>query len=142
MYGIFLVPYYSREPRRASRVRGSPFLYNSMLAFMAGIYFVNAFRAVPGADTGFGLFLFPEFSRPRRTPASFPGFVCGQCPEPIRAPAYSSYLRRSAYRLRRPKHRSAAPDRSVKISHGRIRAVSPVGGVTPGSSDSPGVSSR
>lgn len=68
--------------------------------------------------------------------------LSGQCPEPIRAPAYSSYLRRSAYRLRRPKHRSAAPDRSIKSSHGRIRAVSPVGGVTPGSSDSPGVSSR
>ena len=142
MYGIFLVPYYSREPRRASCVRGFSFYMARCSRLWRVSFFVNASRAVPGADTRSGFLLLPESGRSRLSPASFPGFVCGQCPEPIRAPAYSSYLRRSAYRLRRPKHRSAAPDRSVKISHGRIRAVSPVGGVTPGSSDSPGVSSR
>lgn len=131
----------SRASTRNSR-SGLFFFYGLVLAFIAGIYFVNTSRAVPGADTRSGFLLLPESGRSRLSPASFPGFVCGQCPEPIRAPDYSSYLRRSAYRLRRPKHRSAAPDRSVKISHGRLRAVSPVGGVTPGSSDSPGVSSR
>ena len=142
------------EPRRPFRapfagsarsryaLRVSSFARVRPLAPKSGVLSGLRLRAVPGADTRTGFLLLPESGRSRLSPASFPGFVCGQCPEPIRAPAYSSYLRRSAYRLRRPKHRSAAPDRSIKSSHGRIRAVSPVGGVTPGSSDSPGVSSR
>ena len=81
-------PLLQSRASRASRVRGSPFLYNSMLAFMAGIYFVNASRAVPGADTRSGFLLLPESGRSRLSPASFPGFVCGQCPEPIRAPGF------------------------------------------------------
>ena len=88
MYGIFLVPYYSREPRRASCVRGFSFYMARCSRLWRVSFFVNASRAVPGADTGFGLFLFPEFSRPRRTPASFPGPVCRQRPEPIRAPGF------------------------------------------------------
>ncbi len=82
-----------RSRASARKLRsGLFFLYGLVLAFIADIHFVSASRAAPGADTGFGLFLFPEFSRPRRTPASFPGPVCRQRPEPIRAPGFFFFL--------------------------------------------------
>ena len=77
-------PLLQSRASRASCVRGSLFLYNSMIAFMADICFVNASRAAPGADTRAVFLRLPVISRPRRTPASFPGPVCRQCPEPIR----------------------------------------------------------
>ena len=88
MYGIFLVPYYSREPRRASRVRGSLFYITRCSRLWRVSVFVNASRAVPGADTRAGFLRLPESGRPRQTPASFPGPVCRQCPEPMRAPGF------------------------------------------------------
>ena len=77
----------ARKPRS-----GLFFLYGPVLAFMADICFVNASRAAPGADTRTGFLLLPESGRPRRTPASFPGPVCRQRPEPIRDSGFFFFL--------------------------------------------------
>lgn len=44
MHGIFLVPYYSREPRRASRVRGFSFY----MAWCSRLWRVSVLSTLPG----------------------------------------------------------------------------------------------
>ena len=81
----------SRASARKLR-SGLFFLYGPVLAFIADICFVSASQAVPGADTRTGFLLLPESGRSRLSPASFPGFVWGQCPEPIRDSGFFFFL--------------------------------------------------
>ena len=53
-----------------------------------GIFFSPRRQAGSGANSRSGFLLLPESGRSRLSPASFPGFVCGQRPEPIRAPGF------------------------------------------------------
>ena len=88
MAGIFFCQRFPGSARSRYALRVSSFARVRPLAPKSGVLSGLCLGAVPGADTRTGFLLLPESGRSRLSPASFRGFVCGQCPEPIRAPGF------------------------------------------------------